>query len=154
MHLTIVETAEQAEPYVGPDAEAEGEHSPIYGPVPAAVLRTIADLSSILPEDARGTLLRDVEGCTVLVVSGVAGPWDVLAIADGSGAVGIGGVNVPHLYPSAAAMLAEVGRPMTSAEWHAEQARRAECAHEQVGVVGAGTRATRYCASCGTWLGD
>jgi hypothetical protein len=78
------------------------------GEMPTALERTVDDLIDHLDErdehDAVVTLGRDWEGMPFGIVSGVNGPWDVLAFTD-TGRIGLGGINLPRYYDSVAELV-------------------------------------------------
>lgn len=76
-------------------------------PTPA-MLRTLADLADVLPDDATLTVCRDWEGCPVGIlgpgdaeIAAQYGVGDVLALTT-EGRIGSGGVNQPAYFDSVA----------------------------------------------------
>jgi hypothetical protein len=72
-----------------------------------AMLRTIADLAEAFGEHATLEVMRDWEGCGVIVADDPSQQHigDIFAITD-LGHIGHGGVNMPRYYASVAELLA------------------------------------------------
>lgn len=101
------------------DAEARALSPADYEEVPAdrdcgagalssAVLHRLAEVGSVLADDAELQVMRDWEGCLVAYIPDVPehlGVYGVLALT-GDGRIGEGGVNLPRYFDSFAAMLA------------------------------------------------
>lgn len=101
------------------DAEARAEFSdseqwPVddgadHGARPTpAMLRTLADLAELLPDDVTLTVCRDWEGCPIGVLgqgdaerAAQYGVGDVIAFTN-AGHVGTGGINMPVYFDSVA----------------------------------------------------
>lgn len=104
--IVLLTNAEARESY--PDDYEDVDIDVGAGDIPPAAMGTIRDLDRELG-DARLEVMRDWEGCIVLLVNGAKGvpgfDVDVVCVS-GNGRVGRGGVNMPRYYDSVADMLA------------------------------------------------